>query len=394
MPRRPRNPTVTIRDRRDSGRGWQATVRYPDPDLPKAWKQRAKTFERKVEAQAWAEQVIAEYRAAGEYRQPSEQTFETYAKNWMDTIARLSVRPSTLESHRYMMKHAIRAFGQKPLADLRPADVQGLYASMRAGGKSTATVRYVHSVLRKALQHAVETGLIHSNPALKTQPPRLDRKEIVPPTLDQARELLQSVENDRLRGLWYFIAMTGCRRGEALALRWEDINFDERTAAIRRTLTGAGSRRRIQQPKTRRSIRTVALSSILVEALRRHQETEQLLRRAARDQWMETGFVFTTRQGKLLEPAWVRKRFKTLVAEAGLPPTTRIHDLRHALATIWIAHGVPLQVVSARLGHASVAITLGIYAHVIPGQQAAAAEQMDTLLTSATISPLRDGDSE
>lgn len=303
-------------------------------------------------------------------------------ERWLRDVAALHVRASSLQSHRYMAKHAIGAFGHKPLADVRPADMQKLYASLIASGRATTTVRYVHAVTRKALQDAVEMGLLSSNPADRAKRARVVTKEIVPPNMAQAQAFLRHVDDDRLRGLWHFIALTGCRRGEALGLRWSDINWDARTVTIQRTLTGTGAHRNVQEPKTARSRRTVALSPVLVEVLRQHRKQQLIERIAAGPEWQDSGYVFTTQTGEWLDPGAVRKRFKVLCKAAGLPDTTRIHDLRHSLATTWLAHGVPVQVVAERLGHASIAITLSLYAHVLPNQQAKAAEEIDAIMVN------------
>lgn len=388
MPRRPRNPTGFVRKHPGTHAvRWQGIVKYPDPDRPGVWKQRSATFGRRAEAQAWVDATLAEHWARPDYRPPSEETFADYMGRWLRDVAALRVRASTLESHRAMGKHAVAAFGSKPLADLRPGDMQALYAALIASGRATTTVRYVHAVVRRALQDAVEMGLLASNPADRAKRPRVVKKEIVPPTPEQARAFLVHVDGDRLRGLWHFLALTGCRRGEALGLRWDDIDLDARTASIRRTLAGTGSHRRMQEPKTTSSRRTLALSTALVDALRQHRKQQLLERIAAGPEWRDTGCVFTTRTGTWLDPDRVRQRFHRLAETAGLPRTTRIHDLRHALATAWLAHGIPAQVVAQRLGHASIAITLSLYGHILPNQQADAAEEMDALLAPPVTTP-------
>ena len=126
---------------------------------------------------------------------------------------------------------------------------------------------------------------------------------------------------------------------------------------------------------------SVAMSDYLVELLKAHQAEQQEERMMLGDKWVETGYVFVTRKGTLLWQGNVRRRYKQLVENAGLPPTTRIHDLRHAMATLWLTNGVPIKVVSERLGHSSISITLQVYGHLLPNMQAEAAQKMDYLLT-------------
>lgn len=397
MPHRPRNPSGFVRARQKAtGRSWQAIVKYPDPDKPGEWKQHSATFERKAEAQAWVDKALTEHRAKPDYRPPSDELFGPYIERWLRDIAAGRVRNTTLESYGYVARHAIAALGARPLATIRPIDIQALYTALLQRGLSTSTISSVHNVIRQSLADAVNLGFLAANPADRVKKPPVKQEQIVPPTVAQAQVLLQYVEPDRLRGLWWFVALTGCRRGEALGVRWEDVDFNAGIVTIQRTLTGKGAKRQLHDPKTARGRRVIALSTALVEALRLHRKQQLLERLAAGPDWKDSGFVFTTRSGKWLGPDWARKRFKVLVQEAGLPETTRLHDLRHALATTWLAAGVPVQVVSERLGHASIAITLQLYAHVLPNQQAEAAERIDSLLTSrvTTASPRGHRNSE
>ena len=182
------------------------------------------------------------------------------------------------------------------------------------------------------------------------------------------------------RVLWYVIALTGCRRGEALGLQWGDIDWDRRTIIIQRTLAGKAARKQLHEPKTAAGRRVVASSMFLMGLMKDHLHQQKLVRLAAGPDWVDTGFVFTTRTEKPLDGDNVRRAFKKLLTVAGLDKSTRIHDLRHAMATTWLAQGIPVKVVSERLGHASIAITLQLYGHVLPNMQAEAAEQMDTWL--------------
>ena len=392
MPRRPRNPSGIVQPRQTkSGRRWQGIVQYPDPDKPGAWKQRSQTFERKAEAQAWVDKALTEHRSQPNYKPPSDELFGSYLERWLENASVSGRRSSTIDSYRYVTRHIILALGARPLATIRASHLQGLYTSLLQRGYATSTINSIHTVINQSLGEAVDLGLLSQNPAQRVKKPRVVRKdEIVPPTVQQAAALLQSVDGDRLRGLWWFVALTGCRRGEALGLRWEDVDLNAGTAKILRTLAGKGAKRELHPPKTARGKRVVALSSVLVDALQRHREQQLLERQAAGDRWQDTGFVFTTSHGKLLGPDWARKKFKEHARKAGLPDATRLHDLRHALATTWLAEGVPIQVVSERLGHASIAITLQLYAHVLPNQQAEAAERIDEKIARVSTASVRE----
>ena len=174
--------------------------------------------------------------------------------------------------------------------------------------------------------------------------------------------------------LWAFIALTGCRKGEALALEWRDIDWEAKGVTIRRSLAGEGKRRRFEAPKPGRP-HQVDLSDDLLEQLQEHR---QRVRDEVGDQRDLPPLVFPTlRRGGWQSPSYIQRAFKKIVAAAGLPQTTRIHDLRHAMATRWLASGVPVAVVAERLGHASPDVTMRIYAHAIPGMQAAVVAEQD-----------------
>ena len=220
-------------------------------------------------------------------------------------------------------------------------------------------------------------GLLQRNPASRLKPPKDVPHEITPPTIEEALRFLRAAEGDCLYGLWAFLALTGARKGEALALRWTDIDWTAHTVTIQRTMTGEAGSRTVAAPKTRAGRRVVALSDHLLGILRHQQNAQRLEHIAAGVVWQNSGYVFTTAVGTWLSPRNVHRSFKQLVARAGLSPTTRIHDLRHAMATFWLANGVQPKVVSERLGHANVNITLQVYGHVLPNMQAEAANALD-----------------
>lgn len=385
MPRRPRNPSGFVRERKTkAGRSWQAIVKYPDPDKPGVWQQRSASFERKAEAQAWVDATLTEHRGKPNYRPPSGETLGEYMYRWY-AVMQGRVSPNTMRSYRQMGKHAIDALGGKRLTDLGTLDLQGLCGSLLERGLSVRTVCYVHGVVKQALKDAEDWGLIQSNPARKVKPPRLERRELKIPTPEESAMLLQSTVGLRLYPLWAWLSLTGTRKGEALGLRWSDIDWNAGSATIQRTFGG-----QLGPTKTANSTRTISLAPHLLELLKRRRHDQRLERLAAGSAWKESGLVFTTRVGTPIGPRNASRDFKLALRQAGLALTYRIHDLRHAMATHWLVSGVPVKVVSERLGHASVAFTLQVYGHVLPGQQAAAAEAMEQdLFSRVTISSPR-----
>lgn len=373
--------------RQDGKTSYRAVVRYPDPDRPGQWLERTKVFHVRYEAQAWRAATIAEHAKNPQYR-PQEQTVGGLLDRWLTTVARTRVRPSTLDTYTAKAKLAADRIGHIPLARLRPLDIQNVYGDLLTCGKAPATVQGVHMVVHAALATAVEWGWLLANPADRVKPPRIPSREITPPTPDQAAQLLRTAEPHRLYALWVFLALTGVRKGEALALQWGDIDETERVAHIRRTLTGDGRGRAFGPPKTASARRDVALSHALITVLQAHRTRQDAERLAAGPRWIDMGLAFTTSLGTWLGPSNIHRVFKQLVAQAALPPSTRIHDLRHALATRWLADGVQPRTVSEQLGHAGVGVTLAIYGHVVPAMRTQAADQdAQSLLTGVESEP-------
>lgn len=287
--------------------------------------------------------------------------------------------------YRSDMAHVIRVIGHRKLTDLIPLDIQNVYTTLLAEGKAPATVRHVRVIIHGALQDAVSWDVLAKDPSRGTTPPKLSRRELIIPTAEQAQTLLQAAESARLHALWVFLALTGCRRGEATALQWSDIDWDRRTVTIQRTLAGWGSKRMVHAPKTASGRRQVALSGYLLSVLKQHQQRQRLERVAAK-RWEEGGWVFTTRRGTWLASGHVYDYFKRLAQRAGLPDL-KPHDLRPAMASYWIANSIPIKVVSERLGHSNISITLDIYGHLLPNMQAEATDKMDAWITGRVAAP-------
>jgi len=393
MPRRPRNPSGIVQPRQaKSGRRWQGIVQYPDPDEPGAWKQRSKTFERKAEAQAWVDKALGEHRDQPAYRPPTDMTVSQLADHWLSTLPSRNLAPKSIRTYRQMARHLIEAFGERPITLLTPLDLQHLYAELSERGKASRTVRYVHATGNRMLEDAVDWGFIPRNPAKKAKPPKLARREVEVATPEEAAMLLKTAEGHRLYALWTWLALTGTRKGEALALRWTDIDLDAGIASIQRSRGGQG----VGPTKTDRSVRSISLAPMLVGVLRKHHRLQAEERLAAGERWRQTGLVFTTGLGTPLSPRNVNRDFKAALRRAELSEEYHPHTLRHAMATHWLASGVPVKVVSERLGHTSVAFTLQVYGHVLPNQQASAAEAMERDLLShiSTASARAHGNSD
>ena len=316
------------------------------------------------------------------------QTVAAYLDDWLEA-ARTSTRPQTWDGYRQIVrKHIAPVIGQFRLSALRPDAIQRLYA-----GKLTelapSTVAKIHIVLHRALAMAVRWNYLPRNPADavdRLAVPRRDR-----PTLEPA-DLLKLVEQAAAEGdrpaprqhvyaarqwttLWTLAMHTGCREGELLGLAWSDVDLECGTITVRRTLVATRNQTpRFGEPKSATSRRTVALPTEAVQALRAHK-ARQAQERLAAPAWADFGLVFTSHVGTPLLRRNVLRAFKSALRRAGLPESTRFHDLRHAHATLLLRAGVPLKVASGRLGHNSIAITGDLYQHVARDMDADAAER-------------------
>jgi integrase len=307
---------------------------------------------------------------------------------WLPTV-KGTLRPASFERYKGLCEvYVVPRLGSVQLQKLSASQLNGLYAFLlkegrvrRYGGLSRASVFYVHAVLHRACRDAVRWRRLATNPAACADPPRTraQHSERAVWTAEQLQAFLVSVADDRLFALWRLIAMTGMRRGEALGLRWEDIDMDQGQVSIRRALVLVRGDAQISEPKTPRSRRTIALDPKTLAALQRHAARQADEQTAAGQAWFESGYVFVRENGQELQPGMASWAFRQHALAACLP-TIRLHDLRHTYATLALATGINPRIISGRLGHASVALTLDIYSHVLPQQDREAAEVIAGLL--------------
>jgi integrase len=280
----------------------------------------------------------------------------------------------------YIRVHAIPALGRIRLSRLTPQHLQRLYQEKLAAGLSPTTVSHLHTVLHGAFAEAVRWGLVPRNVVALVRPPRKAHVEVVALTVEEARALLAAAAGNRFEVLFVLALKTGMRRGELLALRWEDVDLDKGVLQVRGTLRRTREGLRIGTPKTAAARRKVVLSPSSVAALRRHRARQQEERRAAGDLWRDFGLVFPNTLGRPMEPRCLLSDvYRPLLERDGLPPIT-FHTLRHTAATLLLAEGEHPKVVQELLGRAQVSITLDRYGHMTPRLMSNAAALMDRLL--------------
>src|SRR5664280_1431220 len=305
------------------------------------------------------------------YAAPTKASVREYlTKEWLPAV-KSTIRPSTYNSYmQHVECHVAPHIGTVKLQKLSGSQVNALYAKLadtgRKDGKSglsAMTIHHVHACLHKACKDAVRWGHISRNPLDAADPPRKKgdgAKEMKTWTKEQLKAFLDSVSDDRLSPLWHTIAMTGMRRGEALGLRWSDVDLEASRLSVRRALVPTDREVVVSEPKTAKGRRVIALDPGTVEVLKT-QAARQLEERLQADEaWIESGLVFTAENGAALDPESVSRYWRQAVKRSVLP-TIRLHDLRHTHATLALQAGIHPKVVSERLGHATISITLDTY---------------------------------
>lgn len=309
------------------------------------------------------------------------QTVRDYLTVWYDGM-KSQIRPSTYRRYGDFVKHILPVLGRYSLAKLSPQQLQVLYNKKLAEGLSPTTVHAIHAMLHRALEDALQMGLVNRNVSEMLKPPRRGNREMMTLSVLEMQRFLEVVRDDRFCALYMLALSTGMREGELLGLRWQDVDLARRTVQVRMNVAEIAKKRfALAETKTAYSRRTVGLTQAAVDALAEHWQKQQRDKLSMGDQWVENNLVFPNGYGTIMIPHNITKRsFKKYLVKAGLSRDIRFHDLRHTAATLLLASGVNAKVVSEMLGHSSVAITLRIYAHVLPHMQQSAVQAMDDML--------------
>ena len=335
-----------------------------------------------------AERLLAELLTRlhdGTYRPPDRVTLGDYlVERWLPAKSS-RLKPATVANYQNIIRlYIVPHIGRIGLQQLRPEDLDGLYARLLAEGRSigageglsVATVRQVHTVLSSALSDAARKGTVTRNVARTADAPSAAGRgrAMTVWTAAELRTFLGAVAEHPMYSLYYVAAMTGMRRGEVVGLRWRDVDLDAGRLTVHRQIVAVGGDLIEGPPKTALGERTIDLDTRTVAELRRHRrrQLEGNIATGRRDDG--NGYVFGNPDGGPQDPKRVTVSFARAVARLDLP-RIRFHDLRHTHATLMLQNGAPAKVVSERLGHANIAITLGVYQAVMPGMQADAAEQ-------------------
>jgi integrase len=367
------NGEGTIYQRQD-GR-WEASYRALDG------KKRSLYAPTQEEARRRLTQATSERDRGLPAPRDERQTLATYLASWL-AIVKTQVRESGYISYRRRCNlYLIPCLGRVKLSKLSPQHVGELHSWMFAKGLSPTTINHTHGVLGHALKDAQRMGLVGRNVCELVDPPRKNKRRATIYTAEQVAQLLKALDGKPIEPIITLIVATGCRLGEALALKWREVDLDRTIITIHTGRAEVIGGYADSEPKTDAGNRTIPIPARVVSHLRDHRKVQLERRLWLGEAWEENDYVFPNEIGGAQQHSVPEHRFKKLLARAGLPPI-RIHDLRHTAGSLMLAQGVPAPEVSRILGHASVDITYRLYAHAVPQAQKQALEAMERILQS------------
>ncbi|TAK30434.1 MAG: site-specific integrase [Chloroflexota bacterium] len=380
---------------------WSLTVELdPDPITGKRRQKFETVLGTKKQAEERLAKLLNEAATGLLLAETTTWTLAEYLRHWLVAYAAQNCRPKTQAGYTDLCeKLIIPLAGHVKLAKLTGAHLREMYTTLltkgRPGGRplSARTVQHTHRVLKEALSHAVKWQMIPRNVADAVDPPRPERKEMQTWNADEARRFLSVVTAttaDGAESVPYGMALafalqTGVRKGELLGLRWQDVSLEHGTVQISQTI------QRVQrmglvvgQPKTSRGRRRIKLTATMIELLKTHKARQNAVRLQLGPAWEGHDLVFCTPLGTPLDPRNIYRSFVTACTRAGVPRIP-FHSLRHTHATLLLMENVPAKIVSERLGHANIGMTLDTYSHVLPEMQDMAVGKLEELLNVKAV---------
>ena len=299
---------------------------------------------------------------------------------WFNDVMRHQIAASTFANYQTVVRmHVLPHLGNKKLVDLTVSDIDKLLSAKTDSGLSPSTVRRIRAILAQCLDQAIRWELVVRNVAKLSRSPKSVRTEGRSLSPDQARHLLETLKGHRNEALYALMLSTGLRRGEALGLMWKD--FDRLAGVLRvsRQLKREGSRLVTADTKTAKSRRAVNLADPMLLALFEHEVRQEAERVHLAGSWVESGFIFTSQIGTPIDPRNLYREFQLICRRAGLGDW-HPHELRHSAASLMLAQGVKIQVVSQVLGHSSIRMTADVYGHLLDPDRKEAAEAIGAVL--------------
>lgn len=353
-----------------------------DPITKKRKQKRVSGFRTKKEAIQAMNKMINELQN-GTYVEPSNETLAEFIESWLEH-KKSTVSDSTYDFYEsYTKNHIVPALGNIKLKDIKPITIQIFYNSLvKNSGLSLHSVAHVQRITRIILNHAVRLKVIRENPAIDIDIVKVPKKEQKVWTKDQVDIFI-----DAARGHIHFIAFylaifTGMRQGEILGLKWDSVDFDNRTIYVRRALKRSNGGE-IKDLKNTSSYRSIAMNDLLYEELKKHKRKQNEIKLRMGQAYNDQGFVVATKVGTFVLHSNLSRAFR-LICEKIDVPKIRFHDLRHTHASLLLSLKQHPKVVQERLGHSSIEMTMDIYSHMMPNMQKEAVKELDKLFAKNT----------
>lgn len=370
---------------RKKDNAWQYTVDIgKDPSTGKRRRKSKGGFRTKKDCEKAMSELITQIQN-GNYFEESGLLFKDYLKKWLNSY-QSNVSPRTYiryenDINKYISIH----LGNIEISNLKPLHIQDFYNHcLKKLNLSPTTVIHFHAIIHKSLSQAVKWQLINFNPADSVEKPKKIRKEMVVWTQEEVNEVLKRTKDMTIYIPILLAVGTGMRRGEILGLTWDNVDFDDSVIYVQKQLQKINDQLILMQPKTKRSIRKITISTNIISVLKELKKEQFKNRLYLGENYNKNSFVVCQNDGRPYDPGYITKNFgrilKRICPELNIPIIS-FHDLRHTHATLLLKAGVNPKVVAERLGHTTVSMTLDTYSHVLPDMQKEVAEKIDKILS-------------
>ena len=319
----------------------------------------------------------------GVFIEPASIGLSEYLDKWLEEVAKPRLRESTFASYEMILKNYVKPMlGVKRLSDIQAYEVQKLYNDLSKQGLSSRTVRYAHVVFSSAMKQAIKWRMIAQNPCELCELPRLVKNEMKYLSTEETTKFLEAAKDTKHYVLFLLIIESGMRPEEYLALQWKDIDTVKKVLSVRRAIVWnrKGGGFNFTEPKTKKSRRSIPISNSVVNELKTHRRKQLETKLKLGAAYENLDLVFPTEIGTPIQPKNLLDRhFRPLLKKAELL-RLRLYDLRHTTATLLLSAGENPKVVSERLGHASIVLTLDTYSHVLPTMQENATNKLEKMM--------------
>lgn len=364
---------------RKHGTGWQYTVNLEtDPATGKRRQKSKGGFKTKKECEQAMNELMAQLES-GMFFESKELVLREYIDYWLENYAKVNVAASTFELYKSFSKNIVQHIGNLTLKETKPAHIQNFYSKLLQDKSiSKRQILKIHRMLHEALKHAVQWQLIINNPTDSVTAPRPEKTSIKVWDIDTSFNFLKDIKNTNLYIPVMLALTTGMRLGEIAALKWSDINFKDGFISVTHNFQRVENQYILKQPKTEKSKRSIAMMELTIKELITHKNKQKYDKIKQGNLYDDQDFICTWENGKPLRPHYISDLFRNYILRLDYP-RIRFHDLRHTHATMLLSKGVNPKIVSERLGHSTVNITLDIYTHVLPNMQKEAVKKLDSI---------------